>query len=211
MKKVLLVLLFVLFGMLSYSQTKYPIKTIFRGDSVVMLSIKQSEKINEMIEKQKRVIKEMSLQISAQNKKIDSLNKINGGVNAVIDSIQYIADTTYKWADEFNMVIRERAIGPCLLYTIPPYDSVFFLDLSRYRMYTIDYGEKIELELMSDKEYEEFRRLQDLYFDRYYPTVDYYKEIGFKDFDKEIQLYERAIWKNKNVMKLMIKQEEKKK
>ena len=109
------------------------------------------------------------------------------------------------------MVIRERAIGPCLLYTIPPYDSVFFLDLSRYRMYTIDYGEKIELELMSDEEYIEFRRLQDLYFDRYYPTVDYYKEIGFKDFDKEIQLYERAIWKNKNVMKLMIKQEEKKK
>jgi hypothetical protein len=176
-----------------------------------MLSIKQSEKINEMIEKQKRVIKEMSLQISAQNKKIDSLSGINGRVNTVIDSIQYIADTTYKWADEFNMVIREKAIGPCLLYTIPPYDSVFFLDLSRYRMYTIDYGEKIELELMSDKEYEEFRRLQDLYFDRYYPTVDYYKEIGFKDFDKEIQLYERAIWKNKNVMKLMIKQEEKKK
>jgi hypothetical protein len=211
MRKVLLVLLFVLFGMLSYSQTKYPIKTIFRGDSVVMLSIKQSEKINEMIEKQKRVIKEMSLQISAQNKKIDSLNKINGGVNAVIDSIQYIADTTYKWADEFNMVIRERAIGPCLLYTIPPYDSVFFLDLSRYRMYTIDYGEKIELELMSDKEYEEFRRLQDLYFDRYYPTLDYYKEIGFKDFNSEVQLYERAIWKNKNIMKLMIKQEEKKK
>jgi hypothetical protein len=197
--------------MLSYSQTKYPIKTIFRGDSVVMLSIKQSEKINEMIEKQKKTIKVMNSQIIAQNKKIDSLNKINGGVNDVIDSIQYIADTTYKWADEFNMVIRERAIGPCLLYTIPPYDSVFFLDLSRYRMYTIDYGEKIELELMSDKEYEEFRRLQDLYFDRYYPTVDYYKEIGFKDFDKEIQLYERAIWKNKNIMKLMIKQEEKKK
>lgn len=211
MRKVLLVLLFVLIGMLSYSQTKYPIKTIFRGDSVVMLSIKQSEKINEMIEKQKRTIKAMNSQIIAQNKKIDSLNKINGGVNTVIDSIQYIADTTYKWADEFNMVIRERAIGPCLLYTIPPYDSVFFLDLSRYRMYTIDYGEKIELELMSDKEYEEFRRLQDLYFDRYYPTVDYYKEIGFKDFDKEIQLYERAIWKNKNIMKLMIKQEEKKK
>ncbi len=211
MKKLSLVLLFVLFGMLSYSQTKYPIKTIFRGDSVVMLSIKQSEKINEMIEKQKKTIKVMNSQIIAQNKKIDSLNKINGGVNDVIDSIQYIADTTYKWADEFNMVIRERAIGPCLLYTIPPYDSVFFLDLSRYRMYTIDYGEKIELELMSDKEYEEFRRLQDLYFDRYYPTVDYYKEIGFKDFDKEIQLYERAIWKNKNIMKLMIKQEEKKK
>jgi hypothetical protein len=78
-------------------------------------------------------------------------------------------------------------------------------------MYSTDYGEKIELELMSDKQYTEFKRLQDLYLDRYYPTLDYYKEIGFKDFNSEIELYERAIWKNKNIMRLMIKQEEKKK
>ena len=209
--KTLITLIFLMISFVSMGQLKYPIQTIYKGDSVVILTIRQSFDINKAIETQKKAIREQNKKILAQNKKIDSLNKINGGVNDVIDSIQYIADTTYKWADEFNMVIRERAIGPCLLYTIPPYDSVFFLDLSRYRMYTIDYGEKIELELMSDKEYEEFRRLQDLYFDRYYPTVDYYKEIGFKDFDKEIQLYERAIWKNKNIMKLMIKQEEKKK
>ena len=209
--RTLLLLSFLLISLSSFSQTKYPIQTIYKGDSVVILTIKQSFDINKAIDSQKRIIRDQNRKIVALNKTIDSLSRINGGVNAVIDSIQYIADTTYKWADEFNMVIREKAIGPCLLYTIPPYDSVFFLDLSRYRMYTIDYGEKIELELMSDKEYEEFRRLQDLYLNRYYPTVDYYKEIGFKDFDKEIQLYERAIWKNKNVMKLMIKQEEKKK
>jgi hypothetical protein len=209
--RIILLLGFLLISLSSLSQTKYPIQTIFKGDSVVILTVKQSFDINKAIETQKRIIRDQNKKIVALNKTIDSLSRINGGVNAVIDSIQYIADTTYKWADEFNMVIREKAIGPCLLYTIPPYDSVFFLDLSRYRMYTIDYGEKIELELMSDEEYIEFRRLQDLYFDRYYPTVDYYKEIGFKDFDKEIQLYERAIWKNKNVMKLMIKQEEKKK
>ena len=209
--RTLLLLSFLLTSLLSFSQTKYPIQTIYKGDSVVILTVKQSFDINRAIDSQKRIIRDQNRKIVALNKTIDSLSKVNGGVNAVIDSIQYIADTTYKWADEFNMVIREKAIGPCLLYTIPPYDSVFFLDLSRYRMYTIDYGEKIELELMSDKEYEEFRRLQDLYLNRYYPTVDYYKEIGFKDFDKEIQLYERAIWKNKNVMKLMIKQEEKKK
>ena len=209
--RILLLLSFLLISLSSLSQTKYPIQTIFKGDSVVILTIKQSFDINKAIETQKRIIRDQNKKIVALNKTIDSLSRINNRVNTVIDSIQYIADTTYKWADEFNMVIRERAIGPCLLYTIPPYDSVFFLDLSRYRMYTIDYGEKIELELMSDEEYIEFRRLQDLYFDRYYPTVDYYKEIGFKDFDKEIQLYERAIWKNKNVMKLMIKQEEKKK
>jgi hypothetical protein len=209
--KTLLTFIFLTISLFGFSQIKYPIQTIYKGDSVVILSIKQSIDINKVIEKQKKIIREQNKKIVALNKTIDSLSRINDRVNTVIDSIQYIADTTYKWADEFNMVIRERAIGPCLLYTIPPYKSVFFLDLSRYRMYSTDYGEKIELELMSDKEYEKFKRLQDLYLDRYYPTLDYYKEIGFKDFNSEIELYERAIWKNKNIMRLMIKQEEKKK
>jgi len=209
--RILLLLSFLLISLSSLSQTKYPIQTIFKGDSVVILTIKQSFDINKAIETQKRIIRDQNKKIVTLNKTIDSLSRINNRVNTVIDSIQYIADTTYKWADEFNMVIRERAIGPCLLYTIPPYDSVLFLDLSRYRMYTIDYGDKIELELMSDEEYTEFRRLQDLYFDRYYPTLDYYKEIGFKDFNSKIQLYEKAVWKNKNMMRLMIKQEENKK
>ena len=209
--KTLLTFIFLTISLFGFSQIKYPIQTIYKGDSVVILSIKQSITINRAIETQKKIIREQNKKIIELNKTIDSLSRINNRVNTVIDSIQYIADTTYKWADEFNMVIRERAIGPCLLYTIPPYNSVFFLDLSRYRMYSTDYGEKIELELMSDKQYAEFKRLQDLYLDKYYPTLDYYKEIGFKDFNSEIELYERAIWKNKNIMRLMIKQEGKKK
>ena len=209
--KTLITLIFLMISFVGMGQLKYPIQTIYKGDSVVILTIKQSLDINKAIDTQRKIIRDQNKKIVVLNKRIDSLTRINDRVNIVIDSIQYIADTTYKWADEFNMVIRERAIGPCLLYAIPPYKSVFFLDLSRYRMYTIEYGEKIELELMSDKEYEEFKRLQDLYFDRYYPTLDYYKEIGFKDFNSEIQLYEKAIWKTKNIMKLMIKQEEKKK
>ena len=209
--KTLLTFIFLTISLFGFSQIKYPIQTIYKGDSVVILTVKQSLNVNKAIDTQRKIIKEQNKKIAALNKTIDSLSRINDRVNIVIDSIQYIADTTYKWADEFNMVIRERAIGPCLLYTIPPYNSVFFLDLSRYRMYSTDYGEKIELELMSDKQYAEFKRLQDLYFDRYYPTLDYYKEIGFKDFNTEIELYEKAIWKNKNIMRLMIKQEEKKK
>ena len=209
--KTLITLIFLMISFVSLGQLKYPIQTIYKGDSVVILTIKQSFTINKAIETQKRIIRDQNKKIITLNKTIDSLTRINDRVNIVIDSIQYIADTTYKWADEFNMVIRERAIGPCLLYTIPPYKSVFFLDLSRYRMYSTEYGEKIELELMSDKQYDEFRKLQDLYFDRYYPTLDYYKEIGFEDFNSKIELYEKVIWKNKNIMRLMIKQEEKKK
>jgi hypothetical protein len=209
--KTLLTFIFLTISLLGFSQIKYPIQTIYKGDSVVIITIKQSFDINKAIETQKRIIRGQGKKIAELNKTIDSLSRINDRVNIVIDSIQYIADTTYKWADEFNMVIREKAIGPCLLYTIPPYNSVFFLDLSRYRMYSIEYGEKIELELMSDKEYTEFKRLQNLYLNKYYPTLDYYKEIGFKDFNSKIELYEKAIWKNKNIMRLMIKQEEKKK
>lgn len=209
--KTLITLIFLMISFVCMGQLKYPIQTIYKGDSVVILTIKQSLNVNKAIDTQRKIIREQNKKIASLNKTIDSLSRINDRVNIVIDSIQYIADTTYKWADEFNMVIRERAIGPCLLYIIPPYDSVFFLDLSRYRMYSTEYGEKIELELMSDKQYTEFKRLQNLYFDRYYPTLDYYKEIGFKDFNTEIELYEKAIWKTKNIMKLMIKQEEKKK
>jgi hypothetical protein len=58
MKQTLLIFLFVLIGMMSYSQTKYPVKTIFKGDSVVILTIQQSDNINKMIEKNLKIIKE---------------------------------------------------------------------------------------------------------------------------------------------------------
>ena len=56
MKKLLLLIGLTLLSFVGYGQ--YPIKTIFKGDSVIILTIQQSEKINEMLEKSSKSIKE---------------------------------------------------------------------------------------------------------------------------------------------------------
>ena len=198
--KTLLTFIFLTISLFGFSQIKYPIQTIYRGDSVVILSVKQSVEINKAIEKQKKIIREQNKKIVALNKTIDSLSKINDRVNTVIDSIQYIADTTYKWADEINLVLFELAAGPSLVYTIPPYNSVYFINLDDYNMTSIDYGETIQLVKMTQKEYDYWNELKKQYNQEYFPVVDYFKGIQFKDFEKELRLYEQKIWKNKNLL-----------
>ncbi len=64
-----LLLGFLLLSIVGLSQTKYPIQTIYKGDSVVILTIRQSFDINKAIETQKKAIREQNKKILAQNKK----------------------------------------------------------------------------------------------------------------------------------------------
>ena len=57
MKKLLLIC-FMLMSFVGYTQ--YPIKTIFKGDSVIILTIEQSDKINQLIEKNSKSVKELT-------------------------------------------------------------------------------------------------------------------------------------------------------
>ena len=181
-------------------QLKYPIQTIYKGDSVVILTIKQSFDINKGIETQRKIIREQNKKIQAQNKKIDSLTNTISKLSGDVDSIQYIADTTYKWAEELNLVLFEMAAGPSLVYTIPPYNYIYFINLDDYNMFSIDYGETIQLVRMTTKEYEYWNKLKKQYNQEYYPAVDYFKGIQFKNLEKELRLYEQKIWKNKNLL-----------
>jgi hypothetical protein len=187
-------------SLVSMGQLKYPIQTIYKGDSVVILTIKQSLNVNKVIDTQRKIIREQNKKILSQNKKIDSLINVVTKLNGTVDSIQYIADTTYKWADEINLVLFEMAAGPSLVYTIPPYNFVYFINLDDYNMFSIDYGETIQLVRMTQKEYKYWDELKKQYNQEYYPAVDYFKGIQFKDFEKEIRLYEQRIWKNKNLL-----------
>jgi septal ring factor EnvC (AmiA/AmiB activator) len=103
--RALLLISFLLLSTTILGQNKYPIQTIFKGDSVVVLSIKQSMDINKALETQKRIIREQARKITALNKTIDSLNKTIANIPNMLDSIQYVADTTYKWADDLNMTL----------------------------------------------------------------------------------------------------------
>ncbi len=198
--RTLILLCFLLTSTIGFSQTKYPIQTIYKGDSVVILTIKQSLDINKAIETQKKAIREQNRRILTQSKKIDSLTNVIAKLSGAVDSIQYIADTTYKWADEINLILFEMAAGPSLLYTIPPYNSIYFINLDDYNMFSIDYGETIQLVRMTKKEYEYWSELKKKYNQEYYPAVDYFKGIQFKDLEKELRLYEQKIWKNKNLI-----------
>jgi hypothetical protein len=208
MKKVSLVLLFMLFGMLSYSQTKYPIKTIFRGDSVVILTIQQSENINRMIEKNSKLIKENNDKVQGYINKIKLLEQVTSDQNAYIDSlsnvllecwlemeeIQYNADTLLKQYEELNLTIYEMAVGPTLLYTLPPYKDVLFLNLKHFHMYTDSDGSLI-LTRMSPKDMEKYDKWREKYGNESLMYIDYQKVIRFKDFQDD--LIEQIIWKNK--------------
>ena len=198
--KTLITLIFLMISFVSIGQLKYPIQTIYKGDSVVILTIKQSFDINKGIETQRKIIREQNRKIQAQNRKIDSLTNTITKLNSAVDSIQYIADTTYKWADEINLVLFEMAAGPSLVYTIPPYNSIYFINLDDYNMFSIDYGETIQLVRMTPKEYDYWNKLKKQYNQEYYPAVDYFKGIQFKDLEKELRLYEQRIWKNKNLL-----------
>jgi len=198
--RTIITLIFLMFSFVSLGQLKYPIQTIYKGDSVVILTIKQSFDINKGIETQRKIIREQNRKIQAQNRKIDSLTNTIAKLNSAVDSIQYIADTTYKWADEINLVLVEMAAGPSLVYTIPPYNSIYFINLDDYNMFSIDYGETIQLVRMTPKEYDYWNKLKKQYNQEYYPAVDYFKGIQFKDLEKELRLYEQRIWKNKNLL-----------
>ena len=198
--KTLITLIFLMISSVTMGQLKYPIQTIYRGDSVVIITIKQSLDINKGIETQRKIIREQNKKILSQNKKIDSLTNIITKLSGDVDSIQYIADTTYKWADEINLVLFEMAAGPSLVYTIPPYNYIYFINLDDYNMFSINYGETIQLVRMTPKEYEYWNKLKKQYNQEYYPAVDYFKGIQFKDLEKELRLYEQKIWKNKNLL-----------
>ncbi len=209
MRKVLLVLLFVLFGMVSYSQTKYPIKTIFKGDSVVILTIQQSNNINKMIEKSSKSIKENNVKIQEYESKIKELERVNNYQNAYIDSlsnvilecwvnmdtIRFNADTLLKQYEELNLTVYEMAVGPTLLYTLPPYKEVLFLNLKHFNMYTDPEGSLI-LVRMTPKEMKKYDDWRKKYGDESLMYIDYQKVIRFRDFQDD--LIERIIWKNKH-------------
>lgn len=159
MKKLLLLISLMLMSFVGYSQ--YPIKTIFKGDSVIILTIQQSEKINLMIEKNSKLVKELTKKNKEQEIEIEKLNQIIVEQNRVIDSLSNIIMEYIKQDeinDEVNSIIDSLwkwSLGPSIIYTEYPDDStVYVMDLSEYYMTTDDFG--IVMVKMSEREYKEY-------------------------------------------------------
>ena len=204
--KTVLTIILCLFTFIGISQIKYPIQTIYKGDSVVILSIKQSIDINRAIETQKKIIREQSRKITVLNNRIDSLKSAAGNVPSIIDSLKYIADTTYKWADELNMTLWEYATHGAFIYVIPPYNKLYFVNLDDYNLYTHDWGDVFVFEKMTREEYIEYKKYRAEFNKKFPPAIDYFQTIQFVNFEDMMRRYQIIIWKNKNLLRESLQQ-----
>ena len=160
MRKLLLLIGLILLSFVGYSQ--YPIKTIFKGDSVIILTIQQSEKINEMLEKSSKSIKETSKKNKEYEEEIQKLNNITSNQNAYIDSLSNLLLERWTCNEDIYDSIWTWALGPSIIYTLYPDDStVYVMDLSHYYMTTDDFG--IIMVKMSEKEYKKYLLFKQTY------------------------------------------------
>jgi hypothetical protein len=191
-----LLLIFLLFPVLLFGQNQYPIQTIFRGDSVVILTIKQSDEINKTIDEQndflynksryfKNVTDSLNIFIATQNQEIDSLKKL---LDSLEVSNKSLLDSIWKWS-----------LSPSIIFTQSPTDTeLYVLDLSRYFLTTDDYG--IFLPRMSDSDYKKFLQ---------YSTSGEYPDSsdrgfgGLGDFEYlgPERVRQRKVWKHKSQWK----------
>ncbi len=175
MKKLLLIC-FMLMSFVGYTQ--YPIKTIFKGDSVIILTIEQSEKINEMLDKTSKSIKDSNKKTKEYESEIQKLNTVLNNQNAYIDSLSNLLLQRWTCNEDIYDSIWTWALGPSIIYTMYPDDStVYVMDLSHYYMTTNDFG--IVMARMTDKEY-----------------------LKYKAFISKYGLSEEAFWRFRNEMKV---------
>ena len=157
---------------------QYPIKTIFKGDSVIILTIQQSEKINEMLEKSSKSIKETNNKNKEYETEIEKLNETLSNQNDYIDSLSNLLLQRWTCNEDIYDSLWTWALGPSIIYTLYPDDStVYVMDLSHYYMTTYDFG--VILARMSDKEY-----------------------IKYQAFISRYGLSEESFWRFRNEMKI---------
>jgi hypothetical protein len=176
MKKLIFVIGIMLMSLSGMAQ--YPIKTIFKGDSVIILTIQQSEKINEMLEKSSKSIKETNNKNKEYEKEIEKLNETLSNQNDYIDSLSNLLLQRWTCNEDIYDSLWTWALGPSIIYTLYPDDStVYVMDLSHYYMTTYDFG--VILDRMSDKEY-----------------------IKYQAFISRYGLSEESFWRFRNEMKI---------
>lgn len=204
MKKLLLIC-FMLMSFVGYTQ--YPIKTIFKGDSVIILTIEQSEKINAMIDKKVAEVKEIRKRESKSKVINDSLSQINqilleenrvlkqinGIQQSFIDSItriskgsestnQYVLDSLWNWA-----------LGPSIIYTQYPDDTtIYVMDLSEYYLINYDFG--YSLQKMSKREFKRYRKFVETYGVNEAAWFEFRSKIKIQRMNSE-DATKRKVWK----------------
>jgi len=198
MKRILVFFTALILSVCGYSQ--YPIQTIFKGDSVVILTIKQSEEINKTIEKNKDINKENKNKITKLKIVIDSLNQIVDKKDNQILILSQLKDSIQKSNDEFIDSIWKWSLSPSIIFTQNKNDTMLYvIDLSRYYLTTDEYG--IFLPRMKDSEYNDFIKFINSDGDENNSQRRGFGGLGDMEYLGPERARQRKVWKHKSKWK----------
>ena len=156
MKNVVL-LFFMLISLCGYSQ--YPIKTVFKGDSVVIMTNDQFESLDLMVNNQRSRNDKYKLQIELLEKRIEYLESIQAekdsiqlSSNKIIDSLVVVTKTDSITKDSIQTKllkiehwVMETAIDNAWLYYDWTDSTIKYMDLSTYAFWGNKHSGKIIL------------------------------------------------------------------
>jgi hypothetical protein len=112
---------------LTLAQSNYPIQTIINGDTVVILTKKQADDINNIFENQKSKIDTLKKQLS-------SYRIQNQELNNQISTLSLFYDSVTKRLDILNHWLYWSAVDNVWMYYSYEDSSVMALDLTFYQM-----------------------------------------------------------------------------
>jgi len=151
MKKIILVCLLLTCYFTTNGQS-YPIETIFKGDSVVIMTTKQSNDINELVENLRSAISKLETEKANLQNVIVNKNKILESKTNLLDSLKIKVDSLKERNDiliNFKRDILNLAWYGSILYKRGD-KSYRYIPLSGYE-WSIDKNDVITLIPIKDK------------------------------------------------------------
>lgn len=123
---------------LIFSQSNYPLKTVIKGDSVVILTVKQADDINNIFENQKAKIASLKIDIAIRDSLL-SLKEIQ-----LIEKTQVIENFTYDTViiNKLNIIehwLLDAGINSTWIYYSWKDTMLYSVDLSQYYVEKDDY------------------------------------------------------------------------
>jgi len=116
---------------LIFSQSSYPLKTVIKGDSVVILTVKQADDINNIFERQKAIIAGFKKDIVTRDSIIAVLDTIILEKEKVI--IEHVVD--YEIAKRLDILeawLLDASISNVWIYYSWDDSTIYAVDLHQY-------------------------------------------------------------------------------
>lgn len=123
---------------LIFSQSNYPLKTVIKGDSVVILTVKQASDINNIFENQKARISALKKELEIKDSLIALKDTLLIQKIRVIDNFTY--DTVIaKRLDIIEHWLLNAGINSTWIYYSWKDTMLYAVDLSQYKVRKDDY------------------------------------------------------------------------